>query len=321
MYKKFCFSVRFIFTHKEIQMKKELLTVLLGTAACLNLSAAPAEKTEVLPMDGFAVPARWSPAESSVTLAKEKINGRPTVKWVAPIDHFAGEKKYPVGWPRMYYTSFNRKPAVLNNWKDWDFFEFDVRMKLENDPKNTLCTVSVILTNADGTPPRYYVSLTKQHDGKIRTVRIPIDRLSNPAKITSWGFSISESGYKHGGKLTVWAGNFRLTRSTECVVEDIKLLTPAITAADQAIRVAMRISGPAGDMARGVPFELSCARSGKVIRRETLPAQRGIRELEIETGELSLAPGNYTLTAFPDNKLKAKSVTFRVMTSPYKVKK
>ena len=54
-------------------MKKELLTVLLGTAACLNLSAAPAEKTEVLPMDGFAVPARWSPAESRVTLAKEKI--------------------------------------------------------------------------------------------------------------------------------------------------------------------------------------------------------------------------------------------------------
>ena len=48
-------------------MKKELLTVLLGTAAWLNLSAAPAEKTEVLPMDGFAVPARWSPAESSVT--------------------------------------------------------------------------------------------------------------------------------------------------------------------------------------------------------------------------------------------------------------
>ena len=76
-------------------MKKELLTVLLGTAAWLNLSAAPAEKTEVLPMDGFAVPARWSPAESSVTLAKEKINGRPTIKWVAPIDHFAGEKKVP----------------------------------------------------------------------------------------------------------------------------------------------------------------------------------------------------------------------------------
>ena len=302
-------------------MKKELLTVLLGTAACLNLSAAPAEKTEVLPMDGFAVPARWSPAESSVTLAKEKINGRPTVKWVAPVDHFAGEKNYPVGWPRMYYTSFNRKPAVLNNWKDWDFFEFDVRMKLENDPKNTLCTVSVILTNADGTPPRYYVSLTKQHDGKIRTVRIPIDRLSNPAKITSWGFSISESGYKHGGKLTVWAGNFRLTRSSECFVEDLKLLTPAITAADNALKINIYVTGPAGSVARGVPFEVTALSSGKVLRKETLPVRRGIKDMEIEVDDLHLTPGQYKLTVFPDDKAKTKSAVFSVVSSPFQVKK
>ena len=64
----------------------------------------------------------------------------------------------------------------------------------------------------------------------------------NPAKIISWGFSISENNYKHGAKLTLLAGNFRLTRSSECWVDSLKMLTPAITAADNAIKINLSVS-------------------------------------------------------------------------------
>lgn len=300
-------------------MNKKVLSLLLGTAALLNLSAASAEKTQELPLDVFALPQRWSPAESRVTTAAS-INGRPAIKWEAPIDHFAGEKKYPVGWPRTYFRHFEKKPAVPVDWRDWDCFEFDVKITLEKDPNNKNCPISVIFA-CQGTKRNYTYTLSKMHDGKLRKISVPIERFTNPGKMTFWGFSIAESHYIHGGKLTVTAGNFRLVRSTECAVAEMKLLTPAVTAADRALKLNIRITGPAGDVARGVPFEVSCLKSGKVFRRETLPVQRGSKEIEIEIEELNLAPGKYKLTAFPGNKSKEKSVVFQILSSPFKVKK
>lgn len=300
-------------------MKKNVLSAILGTAALLNFSAAAAEIKQVLPLDTFAVPQRWRPAESSVTPAGE-LNGRPAIKWEAPIDHFSGEKKYPVGWPRTYFNTFSNKPVVPGDWKDWDSFEFDVKITLEKDPKNRSCPISVVFACA-GVKRNYTYAISKLHDGKVHSISVPIERFSNPAKVSFWGFSISESSYAHGGKLTVTAGNFRLVRSSECTVAEMKLLTPAITGADRAVKLNIRVTGPAGDVARGVPFELSCLKSGKVFRKETLPVRRGFKDIEIEIDELNLAPGKYKLTAFSGNKSKEKSVVFQILSSPFKVKK
>ena len=301
-------------------MKKKILAAAAGTAAAINLFAIPAEKIETLPMENFAIPQRWAPAESSLSVSEIKLNGTPTLKWVVPVDHYAGEPKYPVGWPRTYFSSFRKAPAVPADWRDWDFFEFDVKMTLENDPKNQSCVVSVMASSAD-TPTRFYVQLKKLHDGKTHGVKIPIDKIGNPAKIISWGFSISENNYKHGAKLTLLAGNFRLTRSSECWVDSLKMLTPAITAADNAIKINLSVSGPVSDVVRGVPFAISCAKTGKILRKETLPVSRGTTNMEIEVYELKLAPGNYNLTAFPGDKSKSKSVPFQIVSSPYEEKK
>ena len=300
-------------------MKKKVLSVLLGTAALLNLSAASAEKTQELPLDAFALPKRWAPAESRVISAPQ-ISGRPAIKWEAPIDHFAGEKKYPVGWPRTYFRNFEKNPSIPVDWRNWDNFEFDIKITLEKDPDNKNCPISVIFA-CHGTKRNYNYALSKMHDGKLRKISVPIERFADPGKMAFWGFSISESQYVHGGKLTVTAGNFRLVRSTECCIADMKLLTPALTAADRALKLNIRITGPAGDVARGVPFEVSCLKSGKVFRRETLPVQRGSKDIEIEIDELALAPGKYKLTAFSGNKAKEKSVVFQILSSPFKVKK
>lgn len=301
-------------------MKKKILAAVAGTASVINLWAIPAEKIESLPLENFAIPQRWAPAESSLSVSEIKLNGTPTLKWVVPVDHYAGEKKYPIGWPRTYFSSFRKAPAVLSDWRDWDFFEFDVKMTLENDPGNASCVVTVMAASAD-TPTRFTMQLRKLHDGKKHTVKIPVDKIGTPAKITHWGFSIAESNYKHGAKLTLLAGNFRLTRSSECWINGIKVLTPAITAADNAIKINLSVSGPVSDVARGVPFAISCSKSGKILRKEILPVKRGSKDMEIEINELKLAPGNYNLTVFPGDKSKSKSVPFQVISSPYEEKK
>jgi hypothetical protein len=94
-----------------------------------------------------------------------------------------------------------------------------------------------------------------------------------------------------------------------------------VTAADTAIKLKLHVSGPANDVARGVPFELSGGPRKAVIRRETLPVQRGEKELEVAIDDLKLDPGIYTLKLFPGNKDKGKSVQFQVLSSPYKVGK
>ena len=299
-------------------MKGKLSTALLA-AALLSSTLWGTERIETLHLDAIAAPKRWNPAESSVVAAQVKFSDRPFLKWTAPIDHYAGEKKYPVGWPRMYMHNFSRtKPAILSDWSNWDFFEFDLMMKLEGDPANKNCVVTFMIAS---THPRSNTSLRKMHDGKVHSIKIPVSQITAPGKITSFGFSIAESNYKHGSKLTVHAGNFRLTRSSHCTVDKATMLTPAITAAAPSIKLHLHTTGPANDVARGVPFQLVYGKTNSVVREETLPVKRGEAEVEIAIDELQLEPGNYTLNLFPADKTRKKSLSFKVLSSPYKVKK
>lgn len=299
-------------------MKHKLSPVLL-TAAFLASSAFAAERIEKLYLDSITNPKRWSPAESSVVLDSVKFSGRPVLKWTAPIDHYAGEKRYPVGWPRTYLTKLTSvKPPLPVNWSEWDFFEFDVTMKLEGNPENKVCPVTFTIASSR---PAYSYAMRKLHDGKRHSIKVPIARITSPRKIIRMGFAIAESNYKHGAKLTVCAGNFRLTRSSFCFVEKATVLTPAVTKADTAVKLKLHVSGPANDVARGIPFQLVAEKNNSVVRKETLPVQRGERDLEIAINELELEPGNYTLNLFPDDKTRKKSVSFKLLESPYKVKK
>ena len=157
-------------------MKNQLRSVLLATAALASFSASAAEKIQTLPLDVFAVPRRWSPAESTVSVAKEKFSGRPVLKWEAPVDHFKGETKYLIGWPRTYFTTFKRQPQVISDWSSWDNFEFEIRVKLEKDDANKGAPISLHFTS---TPPGISLPLRNLHDGKLHTISVPTSKLSS----------------------------------------------------------------------------------------------------------------------------------------------
>lgn len=297
-------------------MKVKYSYSLAAVLLLMLFSAAAAEKKDCLALDSLSDPKRWGPAESTVSSAS--VAGKKALQWNVPVDHFGGEKNYPIGWPRNYFTSFWRKPAVPANWRDWDCIEFDLKMKLENDPQNQLAPVTFSVRMGS---QRFGKTFNKLHDGKVHHITVRLSELADPARITMLGFSISERGYKHGAKLTLQAWNFRLTRSADCSVKKMKVLTPAITATDPSVKLQLLVTGPAGKVAQGVPFELTRLADGKVLRREQLPVQRGDRELDIEISELDLKPGNYKLTIFPGQKGKSQSGSFKVLSSPYKVKK
>ena len=112
-------------------------------ALCLPLLAQGAPKTvfegrkEILYADDWGSPKRWGPAECTVTASKDRLaDGRPTVHMHIPVDYFAGEKKYPIGWPRMGLTPM---APWEKDWTNFDTIEFSIytestRTKLPKTP-------------------------------------------------------------------------------------------------------------------------------------------------------------------------------------------
>ena len=80
-------------------MKVFRTLVALAAAGSVSLSAAD--------LANVTTAKRWNPAECTVVQAGKAM----TVNM--PIDHKAGEKKYPIGWPRLYLEKIT--PAE----KDW----------------------------------------------------------------------------------------------------------------------------------------------------------------------------------------------------------
>ena len=64
---------------------------------------------------------KWSAAESTVESSTAQTRGgRPALHWHISVDHFAGEAKYPIGWPRMSYAW---RDAAKRDWSGWDYLQ------------------------------------------------------------------------------------------------------------------------------------------------------------------------------------------------------
>lgn len=293
----------------------------LAVAVCLVIGALAGDqpevvgKEEILYLDQFALPARWAPAEATVDAAEEPTpGGRRALRLHIPVDHHAGEEKYPIGWPRMYAEL--QRPAETG-WADWDRFEFDIHstMSVGQLPKSPL-TFQILC------PDRHQnnvFNLDQLELGKWVTVSLPASGLKHLPELARLGFNISESSYADKVVLDFRIGGFRLIRSAECALAAMAIQTPVVYRDAAELRVELDVVGPPDNVSRGIPFEL---RQGEtLLRRETLPARRGKRLVGIEIGELKLAPGDYALTAFPGDPERQRQGTFRVVPSPWEDKR
>ncbi|MBQ9754761.1 MAG: hypothetical protein IJV93_08435 [Lentisphaeria bacterium] len=175
-------------------MKVFRTLVALAAAGSVSLSAAD--------LTNVATAKRWNPAECTVVQAGKAM----TVNM--PIDHKAGEKKYPIGWPRLYLEKIT--PAE----KDWSKAKaVSFKIKLEFTGKTAKYPVSFQVKTKG---PKETKNATKFFtipglvNNKTVTAVLPLKDVKNLDNVVCLGFNISESQYKHGENLKFTVSDFKL---------------------------------------------------------------------------------------------------------------
>ncbi len=268
-------------------------------------------KNEVLYLDHWASPDKWRASECALTVSKERLaDGRPTLHMHVPVDFHAGQKNYPVGWPRIDLPT--REPWE-KDWTNFDRLEFSVYTEMSR--AKPLKTPISLLLYCPAKTRTWRRDLHELKLGQWVKYSLPISRMQYVENVGTVKFSTSESSYKHGDQLHFHIGGFRFVRSAECDLVSLTAKTGVVFQGQPSIDVEIDVVGVPKGISRAVPFTIHQGR--KIIRHETIPVRRGRYVLAIDIHELKLQPGVYTLTAFGEDAEKTKSVTFRVVPNPW----
>ena len=175
-------------------MKFVLSLLTFAVSGVLTLSAAD--------ISNFSTAKRWSAAECTVT---QNGNGM-TVNM--PIDHKAGEKNYPIGWPRLYL--YKLTPAE----KDWSKAKaISFKFHLEFTGTSTATPINFQIRTKgpqDKKAAGFFFELKEAVNKKTVTITLPLDKVKNLNNVVYHGFFISESKYKHGENLKFTVSDFKL---------------------------------------------------------------------------------------------------------------
>ena len=145
---------------------------------------------------------RWDPYECTVTA----VEGGMTVNM--PIDHKGGEKNYPIGWPRTY---FQRLRPEEKDWSKAKAVSFKFKLEFTGTTQKFPVTFHV-RTLAPGAKKVEGIAVLVPGivNNKEVAVEIPLEKLKNPENVAFFGFSISESQYKHGENLKFTVRDMKL---------------------------------------------------------------------------------------------------------------
>lgn len=268
-------------------------------------------KNESLYLDGLGKPARWGPSECTVTVSKtRKADGRPTLQIDMPVDHHGGEKRYPIGWPRLYAKL--RKPAETQ-WDAFERFEFLFYATMSRaKPPTQVGTFHIQC------PDRRHATYHRFRKIKLNEwirVSVPVAKIKSLQNLKTIGFNISESNYKHGDKLRFYLGGFRLVRPKDFELRSLKVRNAVVYQGQPTLKVNLELAGPPMKIHRALP--LTIRRGKDKLRVESLPVTVGAQTLDVDIRELKLKPGTYTLVAYDDNPKLRRTAPFRVLETPW----
>lgn len=172
------------------------------THSLLTLAAAGAVSLSGADISKIADAKRWKPDESTVTQSGKAmvIN--------MPVDHKAGQKDYPIGWPRLYLYKLN---AAEKDWSKAKAVSFNI--KLEFTGKSTKQPVFFqVRTQGAGEKKvlTHMLPLPALVNNKTTTVTLSLDKVKNLNNVVILGFNINESQYKHGENVKFTVSDFKL---------------------------------------------------------------------------------------------------------------
>ena len=244
--------------------------------ASVSLAAEPAMEKRVLM--GADSAGQWSAAESKLAASDARPReGRAVLHWHVPVDHFAGEAKYPVGWPRISYSV--REPAT-RDWSGWDYLEMAVytetsRPALPREPVG----IAIYAPDKEGAFNRPLAELAK---GQWARIRIPLTQVPRHHDVRMFQFHISESKYQHGDTLDLFIDEVVLLRYARPMLLEFAAEQAVAFADAKQAAVRFNVAGvKAGD-----EVEVVCElrQGGKAVVKTTGKMGRGPGRMLIDLG-------------------------------------
>ena len=286
-------------------MRHKLICLCVLFLACRICAEAPVEYRA---LDGLSDPKRWSPSECEAAASPRTFWAHPALRMHIPVDFFAGEKQYPIGWPRMY---LNLK-ADEQAWQLYDRFEF----QLFTESSRTNLPKRPLMFHVYGPQEQkklFPLDLATLGTSAVFTVNIA--DLDITGRVARLGFNINEADYADKDVIDFHIGGFRLARATVAQVTELKAGTPALFRDSRVLPVELVVEGPPEKLASGLSFQL---RKGDLVAfAQTLPVTRGRQTLYLPLAEANLDPGTYSLVVCPDSPDLRKEVSVTVTSSPW----
>ncbi len=287
-------------------MRRKLVCLCcLGFALAVRAEAP----VEYRALDGLADPQRWEPSECAASVSARTAWGHPSVHMHIPVDFTAGEKRYPIGWPRMYLSLKPDEQA----WQAYDRFEFQL---FTESSRQSLPKRPLMFHVYGPQDQKKLFPLDIATIGTSTTFTVNISDLGLAGKVARLGFNINEADYADKDVVDFHFGGFRLARATVAQVTELKAVTPVLFRDSRALPVELVAEGPPERLSAGIPLQL---RSGdRVALALTVPVARGRQTLYLPLAGAKLEPGPYALVACPDDPALRKEVTVTIVSSPWK---
>ena len=308
------YRIRSVFTQAS------LLLALGGSVGCPCVAGESTQLAELAARGPLEKRALFTPEEvkewpgeecttdASTAHVKDAAN---SLHWHVPVDYTAGEKKYPVGWPR-----FGRalKAGPQRDWSDWDYvhgwiFVETSRASLPREPAG-------IGINAAGDHADYHRALTELKQGAWAELLIPVSQLARPDDVRRLQFHISESNYDHGDTIDFYISDLALLRYAQPALLEFSPDSTVMYADATHLSVQARLAG----VKPGDTCALRCERrrAQQVVASLATQAVRGAQRLTLDLGRTALLPGDYELRATVAANPKPVTAKLRLVESPWK---
>lgn len=233
--------------------------------------------------------ASWSMAEATMGPAQEPTRDGNAVHHLhIDVDHNAGEKAYPIGWPR---TNLPFTEPWQRDWSGYDFLEFWVYSETSREALPAI-PLGMLLHTPDRAH-QFSLELRELRKGEWVQVRIPISRIGSHQDVRLIQFFISESNYADRDVLDFYISDISLLRFAEPHLSDVAV-KPAVAYSDAAyLRVTFQALGVA-EGATG-PASVSVADGERELVSVKQDVKRGPGELLLDLRGRGMKPGRYTV--------------------------
>ena len=254
----------------------------------------------------------WAPAECSAEPSTARVKvGASSWRWHVDVDHFAGEAKYPIGWPRIGHAVAS---GPLRDWSEWDFLHFWVYVETSRDalPKDP----AGLGLHTPDRAGAYNRALTELKKDRWVEINLPISQIPRHHDVRNIQFHIAESNYKHGDRLDVYLNDLALVRYAEPTLFDLAPENAVLFSDAGRLPVRFQLLGVKPEERVNVTCEFR--RDGRRAARVSTSAGRGPQRVVLNLGPQSLPPGNYELHASIAGKPQATTASVRVVDSPWR---